>query len=230
MKSFAFAAVAGMAAAIDVHELEFMNYTAKFNKFYLQLELFEQRMSNFVRADKIIKEHNATEANYTLGHNQFSDWTEEEYQKILGFKKTSSNADGGKCKQLYTESNADSVNWVTAGAVTPVKDQGACGSCWAFSTIGSLEGAHFIASGELLSFSEQQLVSCDKERSNNGCNGGFQDDAYEYYMEGNNAELESVYPYTSGTYGYDGKCTYDVSSATAVTVSDYACVTTSNKD
>ena len=79
MKSFAFAAVAGMAAALDVHELEFMNYTAMFNKHYLQLELFEKRMSNFARADKLIKEHNATEANYTLSHNQFSDWTEEEY-------------------------------------------------------------------------------------------------------------------------------------------------------
>ena len=229
MKSFAFAAVAGMTTALEVHELEFMNYTAKFNKFYLQMDLFEQRMANFVRNDKIIKEHNATEASYTLGHNQFSDWSEEEYQKILGFKKASRNEDGGKCEQLYTESNADSVNWVEAGAVTPVKDQGGCGSCWAFSTTGSLEGAHFVATGELLSFSEQQLVSCDKERSNNGCNGGFQDDAYEYYMEGNKAELESVYPYTSG-YGADGKCKYDASSATAVTVSDYACVTTSNKD
>ena len=79
MKSFAFAAVVGMAAALDVHELEFMNYTAKFNKHYLQMELFEKRMSNFARADKLIKEHNATEANYTLGHNQFSDWSEEEY-------------------------------------------------------------------------------------------------------------------------------------------------------
>ena len=154
MKSFAFAAVAGMTAALEVHELEFMNYTAKFNKHYLQLELFEQRMSNFVRADKIIKEHNATEASYSLGHNQFSDWTEEEYQKILGFKKTNRKPDGGKCEQLYTESNAHSVNWVEAGAVTRVKDQGYCGSCWAFSTTGSLEGAHFIASGELHEFSE----------------------------------------------------------------------------
>ena len=75
-----------------------MNYTAKFNKFYLQLELFEQRMSNFIRNDKIIKEHNATEASFTLGHNQFSDWTEEEYQKILGFKKANKKPDGGKCE------------------------------------------------------------------------------------------------------------------------------------
>merc|ERR1739846_127827 len=90
-------------------------------------------------------------------------------------------------------------NWVEDGAVTPVKDQGQCGSCWAFSTTGSLEGAHFVATGELLSFSEQQLVDCAGIKYGNmGCNGGLQDNAYKYYEAGFNAYEETDYPYTSG--------------------------------
>ena len=84
--------------------------------------------------------------------------------------------------------------------MTPVKDQGACGSCWAFATTGSLEGAHFIATKELLSFSEQQLVDCSNE--NLGCNGGLSEYAYKYYMDGNDVLLESDYPYK----GENGTC------------------------
>ena len=78
-----------------------------------------------------------------------------------------------KASAWFEETNADSINWVDAGAITPVKDQGACGSCWAFSTTGSLEGANQIATGELVSFSEQQLVDCASRKYGNlGCDGG----------------------------------------------------------
>merc|ERR1712045_698294 len=118
------------------------------------------------------------------------------------------------------------VNWVTAGAVTGVKDQGQCGSCWAFSTTGSLEGAHYVATGDLLSFSEQQLVDCAfLSYGNLACNGGLQENAYNYYEAGYKAELESVYPYVSGTTLSRGTCAYDSSSTTSVTVSSYDAVT-----
>merc|ERR1719464_2067826 len=126
--------------------------------------------------------------------------------------------------------NADSLNWVDAGAVTPVKDQGQCGSCWAFSTTGALEGAHFVSSKELLSFSEQQLVDCAGLRYGNlGCNGGMQARAFKY-LESHNAELESTYKYTSGTSKKAGSCAFDKSSTTAVDVSKYTNVTANNSE
>ena len=110
------------------------------------------------------------------------------------------------------------VNWIDAGAVTPVKNQGPCGSSWAFSTTGSLEGAHFVATGNLVSFSEQQLVDCSFEYGNRGCSGGRQEYGYHYYEAGHYAMTEEVYPYTSGNGSTTSDCKYDASSATDVTV------------
>ncbi len=224
MKSFAFAAVIGAASAIDATTFGYLNYLAKFNKSYENQEEFAARVERYVAVDAFIQEHNQTNASYTVGHNQFSDWSAAEYKNILGYKRDELKVSPTPVK-YDTSRNASSVNWVEAGAVTPVKDQGQCGSCWAFSTTGSLEGAHFVATGDLLSFSEQQLVDCaGLAYGNLGCNGGLQENAYNYYEAGFKAELESVYPYTSGTTMRKSDCAYNESSTTAVTVSDYTAV------
>jgi C1A family cysteine protease len=103
----------------------------------------------------------------------------------------------------------DSVNWVDNGAVTPVKDQGQCGSCWSFSTTGALEGAYYIKNADLVSFSEQELVDCDNRKNGGtdmGCNGGLMDNAFNWIEKNGGLCTESAYPYTSGTTKTSGTC------------------------
>jgi len=222
MKSFAFATLAAAVTALNNTEFEYMQYVAKFNKQANSVDEFAARLGNFASNEAYIVETNAQNNTWTVGHNQFSDWSYAEYKAILGYARGEMET---KNIKIFEETNEETVNWVTKGAVTAVKDQGQCGSCWAFSSTGSIEGAHQIATGELLSFSEQQLVDCAYVRwGNYGCSGGLQTNAYKYYEAGNKAELESVYGYN----GVRGSCQYDSASATAVTVSDYADVTPNN--
>lgn len=137
---------------------------------------------------------------YRLGTNQFADMTVEEFkEKMLGtrfnmsFNKHSSSGTFLKLSPQVEIPTA--IDWRKLGAVTEVKDQGQCGSCWAFSTTGSLEAAHFRLTNKLVSLSEQQLVDCSSKYNNNGCNGGLMDNAFQYIQENHGLDTEESYPY-----------------------------------
>jgi cathepsin L len=149
-----------------------------------------------------VRAHNANKDNtYTMSYTgPFADLTAEEFAQlnIRGFKKGSESGLPSLGMHEGTYSGA-TVDWTTKGAVTPVKNQGQCGSCWAFSTTGGLEGQWQIATGNLVSMSEQQFVDCDKRDS--GCNGGLMDTAFSF-AKGTAVATESSYSYT----GRDGSC------------------------
>jgi C1A family cysteine protease len=225
MKTFALAALAAVSQATVMTEMDFkfMNFITKFAKRYETREEFNLRQEIFARSEERIAAENAKNAGYTVGHNALSDLTDEEYTSMLGLKNIPQEDKSENPAQFYSTANSSPIDWRDkAGVVTPVKDQGQCGSCWTFSTTGAMEGAHQIRSGELLSFSEQQLVDCVKLCF--GCNGGNPLTAYRY-LETHKAELESVYPYVSGTTKTAGTCAYNEGSATAVDVSSFKSVT-----
>jgi C1A family cysteine protease len=139
-----------------------------------------------------------------FGITEFADMSQSEFQSqyLSGLKAPSSSKAGAYLgRHVYNgEALPASVDWSTQGAVTPVKNQGSCGSCWSFSTTGSLEGAAQIATGKLVALSEQQFVDCDKAQDQ-GCNGGLMDSAFTY-AEANAICTEEAYPYA----GKDGTC------------------------
>ncbi|KAG5443671.1 Cathepsin L [Clonorchis sinensis] len=127
--------------------------------------------------------------------------TKEEFGRLLGFRglRNTSRANS-KYITIAAEPPA-SIDWRSTGAVTPVKDQGQCGSCWAFSATGAIEGQHFMATKQLVSLSEQQLVDCSSHFGNFGCSGGWMDNAFKYVKHTHGITTETKYPYISGETG-----------------------------
>jgi C1A family cysteine protease len=204
-----------LPAMVDI-EHEFASWMDKFNVHFDSAEEYTRRFAVFADNHLQIWAHNlrGTET-VVLAHNQFSHLTLDEFAtQHLGGQVPSAdtrswmwpvNADELYLLMANETFLPASVDWVAAGAVTPVKDQGQCGSCWSFSTTGGIEGANFIKSGKLISLSEQQLVDCDTA-TNQGCNGGFMDDAFTY-IKGNGLTTEAAYPYKAvqGACAISGK-------------------------
>ena len=158
-----------------------------------------QRLYQFHYNNQIILRHNSRpNSGYRLGHNQFSHLSNIEFRHYNGFKP--GPVDTTTPRQCAnTTWVATAVDWREKGAVTPVKNQGNCGSCWAFSTTGAMEGSYYLEGGKLVSFSEQELVSCDGV--DQGCNGGLMDNAFSWIHNHSGLCSESDYPYNSGNGG-----------------------------
>jgi len=189
-------------AAMTEQQLQqaFTNYMQQYSKSY-SVDEFQYRYQVFKQNARYIDSFNGT---FRVSMNYFGDLTLAEYSKMyLGFL-------GNKAKintlpvGILKPSIPASWDWRTKGAVTGIKNQGQCGSCWSFSATGSSEGAWFLGGNTLQSLSEQQLVDCSGSYGNEGCNGGLMDDAFQYEIAIGGLESESEYPYTAE----DGTCQF----------------------
>ena len=183
------------------------------NEFKIAIETDEQYSSileKWVSNNKFIEEINAKNLTFTLGHNQFSGMDSNDFSKYLGISGILYADNNINIKSIASNSTLpETVNWIDNGAVTNVKDQGQCGSCWSFSTTGALEGAYYVKYGMLESFSEQQLVDCDNIRNGGkdlGCKGGLMDNAFTWIGDNNGLCYENDYPYISGQTKSSGSC------------------------
>lgn len=160
---------------------EFQSWKAQYNMKFESMFEESYRERIFLENLAKIRLHNVNEhKTYEMGVNQFSALTEEEFaQQYLGTIVPTSNV----VAEQVDDIKVGDVDWTGQGAVTGVKNQGQCGSCWAFSTTGSLEGLSKIGFGNLQSFSEQQLVDCSSSYGNQACNGGLMDNAFKYVKD-----------------------------------------------
>lgn len=159
----------------------------------------QMRAEKFAKNFAAMLKHNSEQAlgmhKYTMGLNEYSDLDNFEVRmKMNGYKKAESRTGSTYLSPAFTHL-PEAVDWRTKGYVTPVKNQGQCGSCWAFSTTGSLEGQTFRKTGTLPSLSEQNLVDCSRDYGNNGCEGGLMDNAFKYIKDNGGLDTEQSYPY-----------------------------------
>uniref|UniRef100_M8BNL6 Vignain n=1 Tax=Aegilops tauschii TaxID=37682 RepID=M8BNL6_AEGTA len=188
-------------------------WMGKYGRVYSDAPEKARRLEVFKANVAFIESTNAGNSKFWLEANQFADITEDEFRAIHTGYKPAAAADKGRSTGFrYANASLDdlpaSVDWRTNGAVTPVKDQGQCGCCWAFSTVASMEGIVKLSTGKLVSLSEQELVDCDG--TDKGCEGGLMDNAFEFVVKNRGLATEADYPYT----GADGS-TCDSSTAAA---------------
>ena len=203
MKLFGILAASATAGLID-HPLsgQFNQWKLEHGKVYETPSINAQKFENWLESHKFVLEHNMrylmNQETFDVELNHLADLTDEEFAEMNRLRNGEAPP-ASLCKNapaLGVQENPTEIDWRTKGYVTPIKDQKACGSCWAFSTVGSMEGAHFKKSGKLVSLSEQNLVDCATKEGNHGCKGGNMDQGFTYIYDAGGIDTEESYPYT----------------------------------
>ncbi|PSS16462.1 Senescence-specific cysteine protease [Actinidia chinensis var. chinensis] len=200
-------------------------WTARYGRVYKDTAEEEKRFNIFKDNVEYIESSNkAANKPYTLGVNQFTDLTNEEFKLRNRFK---SHVGSTTTSFKYQNMTAvpSTMDWRKKGAVTAIKDQGQCGCCWAFSAVAAMEGITQLTTGKLISLSEQELVDCDVSGEDQGCNGGLMDDAFTFIQQNNGLTTESNYPYD----GTDGTCNRNKEANHAAKITGYEDVPTNSE-
>jgi cathepsin L len=200
-------------AYVTAAAVKWDHFKTKYHKSYASLSDERQRFITFVRNLKFIDDHNEKHAAGEVSHeveiNHLTDLTPTEYRQLSGFKRNYGDSlakvHGSTFMTPHNVQVPDKMDWRDKGYVTPVKNQGMCGSCWSFSATGSLEGQHMRKTGKLVSLSEQNLVDCSTSYGNHGCNGGLMDQAFQYIKDNRGIDTEKSYPYEA----QDDKCRFN---------------------
>lgn len=193
----------------DHIDSEFDRFKGKHRKTYDEPEQHEVRKNLFKQNLRFIHSKNRAGLGFSLAVNHLADRTEDELHVLRGFRSSKPpGGNGGKPfpSDLLTSKDhlPDQWDWRILGAVTPVKDQSVCGSCWSFGTIGHMESAYFLKNGgNLVQLSQQALIDCSWEFGNNGCDGGEDYRAYQWIMKMGGVPTEEEY---GGYLGQDGYC------------------------
>lgn len=211
-------------------DILFESFKRVFNRSYsdsnedqIRQKVFGENVA-FIRRQN--RRYHAGELSYTSGINQFADLTHEEFvNRNLHCFRNVSGTKASYYQPLTEVVPPDNIDWREKGLVTEVKDQGWCGSCWAFSATGSLEGQHARKTGDLVSLSEQQLVDCSGTYGTHGCRGGLVFQAFQYIKAVGGLEEEEDYPYT----GREGSCRFNRSLAVA-NLTNYVRLFTGSED
>ncbi|XP_031827232.2 cathepsin L [Nomia melanderi] len=215
---FLIVAIFTTAQAVSFFEVvkeEWVSFKTEHSKEYKSDIEEKFRMKIFMDNKHKIAKHNTNyekkQVGYKLKMNKYGDMLHHEFINVLnGFNKsvntiTRPSYTGAMFVEPANVQLPESVDWRESGAVTPIKDQGHCGSCWAFSSVGALEGQHFRTKGVLTSLSEQNLIDCSGKYGNNGCQGGMTDASFQYIKENHGIDTEESYPYEA----INDKCRYN---------------------